>query len=338
MGELVRSARLSAALYGGSHAAVQTQVEREAGGRVSRVASYWATGFTVVDELDREPPTRTIALRGAAWREENVNSLALWRSLNDATPIRLHDTIATVAHRGMLNLAHELYSSELEPYIAFAPPNTTIRLCGHSAGGSLALLVALVALGAGAVLASYLRVDAFGSPSVLGCEPEGEGGDALGAHGLQSCNVNWVVLGKDPIARFWIASDPFWRLVANSPLNSFINVRRPVLGRSSLFTSSRFLYEESGSVMVLEEAEDGSVSSHSLNTAASQRLSVSDFSPAMARKAIAQHSAWRYAKALECLLDAESRSENSDKDHIRGQLDLSGESGSNVLSPFIESA
>jgi predicted alpha-1,6-mannanase (GH76 family) len=90
--------------------------------------------------------------------------------------------------------------------------------------------------------------------------------------------------------------------------------------------------------MVLEEAEDGSVSSHSLNTAASQRLSVSDFSPAMARKAIAQHSAWRYAKALECLLDAESRSKSSDKDHIRGQLDLSGESGSNVLSPFIESA
>lgn len=292
---IVHSAKLSAALYCTSK--TESTVRAHSGGMLSKLATHWATSYAIVDDRNRNE--RRIALRGAAWNNESVSAFDLWRSLNDALPARIDSRVASVAHRGLLSIAHDLFD-ELQPYIEYAPSGTVVRLTGHSAGGSLALLVALVALSAGIASAGSLRVDAFGSPSVLGCEPEGEGGNALLAHGMPERNVHWLVLGNDPVARFWLEQDPFWRILSQSPFSGLLNARRALLRRPSLFTSSRFLYEACGQLVLLDEHDDGSVTAHNVNAeCASQQLHPSELGPATLQKAIAQHSAWRYARVLE---------------------------------------
>jgi len=293
---------LAASLYGGWHAV--ERYARERGARVARLGSNWATSFAVIDEAKQDGGTiRRVALRGAAWRAPGVSHARLWAALSDARPERLSDS---VCHGGLLRVAEEVWP-EVGPYLQHRPGGSEVQLTGHSAGGSLALLVGLLAISRGAIWPeSIARVDAFGSPACLGCAPEGEGMDALAAFGLPARRVMHYIHRNDPVGRLWLAQDPLWKAVCGeegSVVRSILDFRGNFLQPNSLFTSSRFLYEPCG-VIVLVDSSGAGVEEVSPRQVQS-KLELAHLSVLDLPAALDEHSAWRYARTLASLAEME---------------------------------
>lgn len=213
---------------------------------------------------------RHVITRGVAWGQPGVDSPLMWRQLSRFWPTRFSSDLAV--HSGIFDMAKDCYS-HIKPFLLI--PNESGRIasfhfCGHSLGGSIALLLMLQMelearkLGLKSPIHHFnTSVYTFGSPPVLApwdSSPRifGEAPKSVGNQSNNFCRVleslnlpldcvKSFVLDKDIIARSYLSSDPLYKFVVGTNLGkSMLNVRERVLGNEGIFSKSRFLFQPVG--------------------------------------------------------------------------------------------
>lgn len=127
--------------------------------------------FRSLDTVTNDEPIllRTVTLRGFDASDDTVDRESLLNDICNAETTPLSDKYENIlVHRGMLNLAKEMYK-EIIPIIDNTGPMHKVVLNGHSIGGSMAnllLLLMTVDKGSEYVKSKIGRVYTYGSPPV----------------------------------------------------------------------------------------------------------------------------------------------------------------------------
>ena len=113
---------------------------------------------------------RWFIVRGAAWNDENVDSVKLSTQIARAWPSPLHPGIPVVCHAGIAEMTEEFWP-EIEPWIVSLPPNATASFTGHSLGGSMATLLMTWARHRCGLCSTKIEpTHTFGSPPVIAAD------------------------------------------------------------------------------------------------------------------------------------------------------------------------
>lgn len=197
--------------------------------------------FTQKDDLSEGPfLIRTIIIRGFDASDENVDREELLVDVCTATPELFGNGI--LLHAGLLKIAREVYADVVK-FIDATAPKHKIVITGHSIGGSLSVLLLLIAAkerGAAFVNEKILSVYTFGSPpiSTLGDATQLDvleeiensvqtnsgqeidshlvrSGTVLGRFGLPNDIVFGYVQPWDPIVRLFSEIDPLYPLIGD---------------------------------------------------------------------------------------------------------------------------
>ncbi|KAD6120254.1 hypothetical protein E3N88_11525 [Mikania micrantha] len=151
------------------------------------------------DDNDNESNTRYFVIQGS-------ESIASWQANLLFEPVQF-EAMDAIVHRGIYEAAKVVYE-EMLPYIhdhlQRNGNGATIRLTGHSLGGSLSLLVNLMLLIRGQVqVSSLLPVITFGAPWVM-C-----GGDRLLRNlGLPRNHLQGITIHRDIVPRAFSCNYP----------------------------------------------------------------------------------------------------------------------------------
>lgn len=246
--------------------------------------------------------TRFVITRGVAWSNPSVDSRQMWIKLSTFWPVKFEKdfiapSIDLVAHAGVYDIAKEVFQ-KIGHYLTFDSELgkiSSVQFGGHSLGGSLALLLMLMARSRldtfnGCRDLTYyvnMKVHTFGSPPVLACDREdkalnyeaskfnGSSSYSMGMKthqitengclvmkglGLELGTVKAYVLDKDIIPRAFLTSDPTYSLVSNwGFMQSAMDWREQLWGKGIIFTRNRFLYQNVGVVYFMQSQENGVV-------------------------------------------------------------------------------
>ena len=116
---------------------------------------------------------RWFIVRGAAWNDDDVDSVRLSTQIARAWPAPLHAGVPVVCHAGVAEMTEQFWP-EMEPWIEDAArnhPRASISFTGHSLGGSMATLLMAWALHrCGVEPARIEPARTFGSPPVLAAD------------------------------------------------------------------------------------------------------------------------------------------------------------------------
>ena len=116
---------------------------------------------------------RWFIVRGAAWNDDDVDSVRLSTQIARAWPAPLHAGVPVVCHAGVAEMTEQFWP-EMEPWIEDAArnhPRASMSFTGHSLGGSMATLLMAWALHRCGVDPARLEpARTFGSPPVLAAD------------------------------------------------------------------------------------------------------------------------------------------------------------------------
>ena len=212
---------------------------------------------------------RTVVARGAVWGDDQkVNRAKLSQQISKVWPTS--EVIPNViCHTGVLEMVEDFWN-ELVPYLTKDLPKECkkITYCGHSLGGSMAVLLACLAkLRLGIPDDIETSVHTYGSPNILALDQTAlmkmkkENNDddnikypnsALEAIGFEESVLRAHVLSNDIVPRMWLSHDPIFNtLKSNEFGNLFLKWKEETFG-AGMITSNRFLYDVSGMLVFLE--------------------------------------------------------------------------------------
>jgi hypothetical protein len=238
---LIKSLRLSANLAAISYyrelAARDAYLRRALGGQSSTVATSPPSCPFDWYAIEQHTTADTTAARSVV--VQGTRDRAQWRVNLDIDPVTLVDSIR--AHRGAFTAALALANSLADAGVLRTAPGQKIEFIGHSMGGSVAMLAAMILLLENTIALDQVSfVHMFGCPAVL-------------HHGIGRTDwvrdfqhvVKHVVLSNDVVPRLLSAKyDHVLRF--NAKLNytfSYSPQRRP--------------YQHVGEVMVLHPSDEG---------------------------------------------------------------------------------
>lgn len=144
---------------------------------------------------DPSTGTRTFAVQGSYTAEHWKHNLSF-----DPIPLLDDPSLETLVHRGCFEAARNLYNWFL-PYMQ-SPDVNRIVLTGHSIGGSLALLVLIMAQYYGLFCQTpqkELTVALFGSPAITHCTRDT---NIVQSHMLDTLNIR-----SDRVQHVWMHQD-----------------------------------------------------------------------------------------------------------------------------------
>ena len=180
---------------------------------------------------------------------EGSTSLASWQTNLTFQPVTFEDAELDVrVHRGSYDAARLIYDdirAAVAEHVRAFGPRAKIHVTGHSIGGSLAMLLALMlVLRKDAPREAMADVWTFGAPYVL-C-----GGDALLARmGLPRRFVRGVAMGKDIVPRSFSCYYPAW---ARKALEIAPGSLKVDLGRQASFLEEEMFYSPMGDMYLLQ--------------------------------------------------------------------------------------
>ena len=180
---------------------------------------------------------------------EGSTSLASWQTNLTFQPVTFEDAELDVrVHRGSYDAARLIYDdirAAVAEHVRAFGARAKIHVTGHSIGGSLAMLLALMlVLRKDAPREAMADVWTFGAPYVL-C-----GGDALLARmGLPRRFVRGVAMGKDIVPRSFSCYYPAW---ARKALEIAPGSLKVDLGRQASFLEEEMFYSPMGDMYLLQ--------------------------------------------------------------------------------------
>ena len=180
---------------------------------------------------------------------EGSTSLASWQTNLTFQPVTFEDPSLDVrVHRGSYDAARLIYDdirAAVAEHVKAFGRRARIHVTGHSIGGSLAMLLALMlVLRKDAPREAMADVWTFGAPYVL-C-----GGDALLARmGLPRRFVRGVAMGKDIVPRSFSCYYPAW---ARKALEIAPGSLKVDLGRQASFLEEEMFYSPMGDMYLLQ--------------------------------------------------------------------------------------
>jgi len=229
------------------------------------------------DEIKKEDIVeRTIVARGAVWGDDqNVDRIRLSNQISKVWPTQVHPEVPVGCHTGVYEMTEEFFN-EITPYINGPDVGEEVKkltFCGHSLGGSIAMILAAwtkLRLDVDCVKMK-VNVHTYGSPNVLALDMSllnkmekeeketfrGYPKSALDAIGLEESALRAHVLSNDIVPRMWSSHDPvFNTLKSNEWGANLLKWKEETFGRRGMLTMDRFLYEVSGYLVFLELGND----------------------------------------------------------------------------------
>ena len=229
------------------------------------------------DEMKKEDIVeRTIVARGAVWGDDqNVDRIRLSNQISKVWPTQVHPDVPVGCHTGVYEMTEEFFN-EITPYIKGPDVGEEVKkltFCGHSLGGSIAMILAAwtkLRLDVDCVKMK-VNVHTYGSPNVLALDMSllnkmekeeketfrGYPKSALDAIGLEESALRAHVLSNDIVPRMWLSHDPvFNTLKSNEWGANLLKWKEETFGRRGMLTMDRFLYEVSGYLIFLELGND----------------------------------------------------------------------------------
>ena len=229
------------------------------------------------DEIKKEDIVeRTIVARGAVWGDDqNVDRIRLSNQISKVWPTQVHPEVPVGCHTGVYEMTEEFFN-EITPYINGPDVGEEVKkltFCGHSLGGSIAMILAAwtkLRLDVDCVKMK-VNVHTYGSPNVLALDMSllnkmekeeketfrGYPKSALDAIGLEESALRAHVLSNDIVPRLWLSHDPvFNTLKSNEWGANLLKWKEETFGRRGMLTMDRFLYEVSGYLVFLELGND----------------------------------------------------------------------------------
>ena len=229
------------------------------------------------DEIKKEDIVeRTIVARGAVWGDDqNVDRIRLSNQISKVWPTQVHPEVPVGCHTGVYEMTEEFFN-EITPYINGPDVGEEVKkltFCGHSLGGSIAMILAAwtkLRLDVDCVKMK-VNVHTYGSPNVLALDMSllnkmekeeketfrGYPKSALDAIGLEESALRAHVLSNDIVPRMWLSHDPvFNTLKSNEWGATLLKWKEETFGRRGMLTMDRFLYEVSGCLVFLELGND----------------------------------------------------------------------------------
>ena len=229
------------------------------------------------DEMKKEDIVeRTIVARGAVWGDDqNVDRIRLSNQISKVWPTQVHPEVPVGCHTGVYEMTEEFFN-EITPYINGPDVGEEVKkltFCGHSLGGSIAMILAAwtkLRLDVDCVKMK-VNVHTYGSPNVLALDMSllnkmekeeketfrGYPKSALDAIGLEESALRAHVLSNDIVPRMWLSHDPLFNtLKSNEWGANLLKWKEETFGRRGMLTMDRFLYEVSGYLVFLELGND----------------------------------------------------------------------------------
>ena len=188
--------------------------------------------------------------KGTLWISiEGSTSLASWQTNLTFQPVSFEDPALDVrVHRGAYEAARDIYDAVegvVRAHVDVHGKNARVHITGHSIGGSLAMVLALMLILRGAADKKHVAdVWTFGAPYVL-C-----GGDALLRRlSLPRSFIKSVAMGKDIVPRSFSCYYPAWARRALEMAPGSLKV--DVLAQKS-FLEEEMFYSPVGDMFLLQ--------------------------------------------------------------------------------------
>ena len=318
--EAARLAALSSQCYALEEAGGLDGVKRflaEAGLVFRAWGSSKSTRWYVADAVDAGADERGgavlrrhVLLRGVKWRDAGMDRVGLGLLAGNAWPRDFPCGLGErglKAHSGFLTVAEEIWPV-VKPLVTdpAVGPRAELVFAGHSMGGTLGLLLCLLARAEGGRAPGGLRTVAFGSPPAL-TSTAADGAAALELGGLDPANVQTFVLDRDPVPRSLLAAGPTYRAALRVAGVKPLLAARQFLFQDSLLSpgGEKFLYDFEGSVFFVKwvQARGYRVTELAEGSAAREeamRLDLEDISGGLgnAFQAVTDHSHWNYSAEI----------------------------------------